>query len=252
MSTTDTQNSTTLTQKEKEAIRKTATVEIREGIAEQARGALRAGQGLVQGMATFDSTETKEAREWATIASGRSWKTCESYIAIAKMHRSLPKAVAAKVESWPMESLQGLVATPDAHRKTVAQKAGTYPTVETVRSVRDTVVSSSLTDEEKEEAKAKEKAKAKRDRENAAEKTSKLADDIRKDVKRLATKADPFDSMIGAVLLVSGGRTPEQVAEAIRRIQNDVAAAQKVVAEQARKEAEAGKALAALKPEGSK
>lgn len=143
--------------------------QVREGVAMQARGALLAGQGLIRGGATFTGDDAEGFRTWATMVSRKSWKTCESYIAIAKAHASLStKADRTKAESLTFEQLQVLASTPADDRKTLLGEITTTTTPEEAREIRDNLKAAKLTPAEKKE---REKAKKERAKQQAADKT---------------------------------------------------------------------------------
>lgn len=233
---------------EKKELRAEASRVVAEGVKLENAGRLMIGQGLVMAESTY--TASKEDREafktWAVSVTHRSWKTCESYMAVAVAAESFgTKAEKEKAANLTFELGQVIAATPKENRREVLRRISNKTTTPTeAREIRDEVAASLLSDEER---KSSEKEKATREKEKAAEKTARLIEDIAAEVKKAARKADPFAAMADAVLLVSGGRKAEDVAAAIRRIGRDVAATERLIAEQAKAEAEAGKTLAAIK-----
>ena len=227
--------------------RKVAAATIREGLELEKRGALMVGEGLVKGEGTFTAGETKELQTWATSVTRKSWKTCLSYIAIAKANASLTtKTEKEKAAAFTFEQGQVLASVPAEHRKAFVKKVARDATPDDARKVRDAIVQAAMSDDEKKAARAKERERETREREQAAEKTVKLADDIRKGVKAAVRKGDVWAAMTFAAMLVNGGRTGEQVAEAIRRVQLDTEAAQRAVAEKDEAEKVAAEKLAEL------
>ena len=218
---------------------------VREGVAMQARGALLAGQGLIAAAPTFNvATETKEYQAWCVEASQKSWGTCQSYIAIAKAHASMTKKQQDKVARFTFEGQQAFATVPQDDRAKVLAKVGTNPTPELVREVRDEVKLAKLTPEQQKEQKQQKET---REREQAAERTEKLAADLKKSVRADIRKGDVVEAMVHAALLVSNGRKPDDVADAIRRIANDWKAEQRAAERKQAAEKEAGEKLNELK-----
>ena len=244
---TDTTQDTTLAIHERKAKRTECAAAIREGLELEVRGALMVGRGLNDGQDTFLAAELDEFWTWATTVTRKSKKTCQSYMAVAAANSSLTtKAAADKAATFTFEQGQVLASTPTELRKEFVKRMTKDTTPTDARELRDSLVAETLTDEDKKAAEKKAAEKKTREREQAAEKTTKLADDIRTGVKKAVQSGDIWKAMSFAAQLVNGGRTGEQVSEAIVRIQSDVAATERAIAEKAEKLAKAEKAAAIL------
>ena len=149
--------------------RTAAASQVREGITMQAAGCLLAGQGLIAGGATFTGDDAAGFRAWAVQVSRKSWKTCESYIAVAKAHGSLTtKKDKDKAAGFTFEQLQVLASTPAEDRKQFLAGITKDTTPEDARAMRDELKESRLSPAEKKERETKRKE---REKAGKAEKT---------------------------------------------------------------------------------
>lgn len=185
-----------LTQQQQQE-RSAAASDVREGVEMQARGCLIAGRGLLRGAATFTGDDSAGFREWATKVSRKSWKTCESYIAVAKAHGTLTtKADRAKAEGLTFELQQVLASTPADDRKAWLGSITKDTTPEDAREVRDELKASKLTPAEKKE---RDKQKKEREKKGKAEKT-----EAAKDATRDFLKGKKVDTMTPEQLILIG------------------------------------------------
>jgi hypothetical protein len=177
--------------------RTAAAAKTRQGITMQAAGCLLAGQGLIEGGATFTGDDAAGFRAWAVSVSRKSWKTCESYIAVAKAHGSLTtKADRTKAEGLTFEQLQVLASTPQDDRKEFLAGITKDTTPEDARAQRDALKESRLSPAEKKE---REKARKEREKKGKAEKT-----EAAKDATRDFLKGKKIDNLTPEQLILIG------------------------------------------------
>jgi len=73
------------------AIRSECSREIGAALKDEARAALRIGVALNLASSTFTVEEREAWQAWATSVTRKSWKTCQSYMAVAKTHGKLTR-----------------------------------------------------------------------------------------------------------------------------------------------------------------
>lgn len=143
---------------------------IREALDTELRAAVTAGQYGLLAKATFTLDEMDEWKTWAVAVFRKSYKTVESYLAVAKSYEASTKGQQAKVGGWTFEALQAYASVPEADRnvvlETVADKQN--PTPEMVRTARDEAKLAKLTPAER---KQRESDRKQRERDGKAEKT---------------------------------------------------------------------------------
>lgn len=190
---------------------------VRDAIADEKRAALRAGQYGLLAKATFTADEVEAWKVWAVEVFRKSYKTVESYLAVAKAYEASPKAVQASVKDWTFEALQAFASVEADDRKAVVEAVkaeDSNPSPDVVRAAREIVKDSKLSDSERSE---KAKAKAKREKETAASKTVELADALKPLLKGIKTDGE-FKALSVGIELGRAGHDEKILADAIKQV----------------------------------
>jgi len=218
------------------AIRSECSREIGAALKDEARAALRIGVALNLASSTFTVEEREAWQAWATSVTRKSWKTCQSYMAVAKTHGKLTRqADRRKTEAWTFEAQQALAATgEDDLRDVISQVHSTNPTPEEVREIRESVKLAKLDPAEAAEA---AKAKAKRERETAASKTEELATSLKPMLKKVRSDSE-FAAFLLGVEIGIAHRDAKLIGNAVKQVRQQRDAGAKAVQTAAAKLAE--------------
>lgn len=164
---------------------------IREGVAQLRVAAITVGQLLNQAAAYFNADEGEKYQAWMQNTSGLGRAMVARLRQVARTVDELPKSEQGKVAGWSVDSLAYLTALDPEQRSEVIAEAGKRPTTDTVKSVRDRV-----------------KPPSERNREDAAAKTVKQAEELRETVASFVSgNPSTFLSIIfGAQLVADKGK----------------------------------------------
>lgn len=145
---------------------------IRVALEDEKRAAITAGLYLMLSKATFTADELDEWKAWSVSVSRKSYKTVESYLAVGKAYASSTATLQGKIKDWTFEALQAYASvTPDDRATVVAEVGDSSPTVEAVRTTRDAVKDSKLSESERKQRAAD---KSKREKQRAEDKTVEM------------------------------------------------------------------------------
>lgn len=205
---------------------------IRTALDDEKRAAIIAGQYGLLAKATYTLDEMDAWKEWATATFRKSYKTVESYLAVARAYEASNPTQRKTVGGWTFEALQAYASVPEDDRSAViaAVPDKQNPSPEDVRQARDEAKLSKLSEDER---KQREADKKKREREAAAEKTEATLTALEPTFRKLKTEAERKAFMLGVVM---GKQHDEQhIAAALKRYESKLAASAAVVAKAASK-----------------
>lgn len=203
---------------------------IRTALDDEKRAAIIAGQNGLLAKATFTLDEMDAWKDWATKVFRKSYKTVESYLAVAKAYEASTKAQQSKVSGWTFEALQAYASVPESDRNAViaAVPDKQNPSPEQVRTARDETKLAKLTPAERKQREADRKQ---REKDGKAERTEKVLQDCKATFRSLKTEGERKAFATGVVI---GKQHDEEILlAALKQYEQQLAASAKVVAKAA-------------------
>jgi predicted NAD-dependent protein-ADP-ribosyltransferase YbiA (DUF1768 family) len=210
----------------------------RAALLDEKRAAITVGCYLAGCKSTFTADELDEWKTWAVEVTRKSYKTCESYLAVGKAYQSSAATIRNTVEGWTFEALQAFASVPADDRKAVVEMVkaeDSNPSPELVRATREIVKDEALTDAERNERAA---AKKKRDKQRDEDKTTEMVKAVSPLLNKLTTDAD-FKAFLLGVEVGIAHKDSELIGKAVKLYRTQKEAAGNVVVKAATKMVEA-------------